>query len=54
MPFKSKAQMRYLFSQKPEVAKEFETAQKAEGKSFKNMPEHVEKFKRLKKHMGKK
>lgn len=40
MPFKSKQQMRYLFSQKPEVAKEFESAQKAEGKSFKSLPEY--------------
>ena len=55
MPFKSKSQMRYLFAKEPEVAEKFRKEQKAQHKSFKNLPEKVgkkEKFSRLKKHMG--
>jgi len=39
MPFKSKAQARYMYSQHPELAKEFE----AHTKSIKKLPEHVKK-----------
>ena len=39
MPFKSKAQQKYLFSQKPEIAEEF--ADKTPKKDYKNLPEHV-------------
>lgn len=38
MPFESKAQQRYLFSQKPDIAKEF--AKKT--KDFKSLPEHAD------------
>jgi len=41
MPFKSKAQQAYLFSQKPEVAKEF--ASKTPKSAYKNLPKHVKK-----------
>jgi len=37
MPFKSKAQARYLFAKEPEVAKEFSS----KTKSIKKLPEHV-------------
>jgi hypothetical protein len=37
MPFKSEAQARYMFSQHPDIAKEF--AKKTE--SIKDLPEHV-------------
>ena len=35
MPFKSKAQARFLFSQKPKIAKEFAS----KTKNFKKLPE---------------
>ncbi len=41
MPFKSKAQMRYLYAKEPEVAKEF--AEKPPKKAYKKVPEHVKK-----------
>lgn len=37
MPLKSKAQMRYLFAKKPEIAKEFADATP----NIKKLPEHV-------------
>ena len=49
MPFKSSAQMKYLFAKKPEIAQEFEKAHKQERKSFKNLPEKANKFKRIRK-----
>jgi hypothetical protein len=42
MPFKSKAQARYLFAKEPEVAREF--ADKT--KSIKRLPEKVKKKKK--------
>lgn len=39
MPFKSKAQAKYLFAKEPEVAKEFAS----KTKSIKALPEHVKK-----------
>lgn len=45
MPFKSKAQARYLFAKEPEVAAEFA----AKTKSIKKLPEHVKKPKGKKK-----
>lgn len=45
MPFKSKAQARYLFAKEPEVAKEFAS----KTKSIKALPEHVKKKKKAKK-----
>lgn len=41
MPFKSKKQMRYMYSQKPEIAKEF--AEKTTKKEMKNLPEKAKK-----------
>jgi len=41
MPFKSKAQQRYMFSQHPKIAKEF-----AEHTNFKKLPEKVESAKK--------
>ena len=43
MPFKSVAQQKFLFSQKPEVAEEF--AEHTPKSAYKNMPEHVSKDK---------
>ena len=43
MPFKSKAQQKFLFSQKPEIAKEF--AEHTSKKQFKNLPKKVKKRK---------
>ena len=40
-PFKSKAQARYMFAKKPEMAKEFADATP----SIKKLPEHVKKKK---------
>jgi len=37
MPFKSKAQRKFMYSQKPELAKEFESATP----KGKKLPEHV-------------
>lgn len=45
MPFKSKAQARYLFAKEPEIAEEFA----AKTKSIKKLPEHVKKSKGKKK-----
>jgi len=46
MPFKSKAQQRYLYSQKPDIAEKFAK----ETKSFKSLPEKAKKqLKALKK-----
>ena len=47
MPFKSKAQQGYLYSQKPEVAKEF--AEHTSKATYKKLPEHVKKKKTSKK-----
>ncbi len=47
MPFKSKAQQGYLFSQHPEVAKEF--AEHTSKAQYKKLPEHVKKPKSPKK-----
>lgn len=44
MPFKSKAQMRYLYAKEPEVAKEF--ADKTSKKKMKKLPEKVKKGKK--------
>lgn len=41
MPFKSEAQMRYLFAKEPKVAERFAKEMKSEGKSFKALPEKV-------------
>ena len=43
-PFKSKSQMRYLYSQKPEIAKEF--ADKTT--DYKKLPKHVKQLKAIK------
>jgi len=43
MPFKSKAQQRYLFAKEPDVAEEF--AEHTPKSSYKKMPEHVAKDK---------
>jgi hypothetical protein len=45
MPFKSKAQRRYLYSQKPKVAKEFASKTKKGAK----LPEKVKKTRKKKK-----
>ena len=39
MPFKSVAQMHYLFAKKPSIAKEFAS----KTTDFKSLPEHVKK-----------
>ena len=41
MPFKSAAQMRYLFAKEPKVAKRFAEEMKTQHKSFKGLPEKV-------------
>ena len=43
MPFKSRAQQRYLFAKEPEVAEEF--ADKTSKSAYKKLPEHVAKDK---------
>lgn len=43
MPFKSKAQMRYLYAKDPEVAKEFSS----KTKDIKKLPERIKKKRRL-------
>ena len=48
MPFKSEAQMRYLYAKEPSVAKRFTEEMKSEGKSFKALPEKVAKKKKKK------
>jgi len=45
MPFKSKAQQRYLFATYPKIAKEFAD----ETKDYKDLPEHVKPDFRMKK-----
>jgi hypothetical protein len=46
MPFKSEAQMRYLYAKVPSVAKRFTEEMKSSGKSMKALPEKVKKKKR--------
>ena len=41
MPFKSAAQMRYLYAKEPSVAKRFTEEMKSQHKSFKALPEKV-------------
>ena len=41
MPFKSAAQMRYLYAKEPTIAKRFTEEMKSQHKSFKNLPEHA-------------
>lgn len=43
MPYKSLAQLKFMHSQKPEIAKRWDTDQKKSlgPDSFKNLPEHV-------------
>lgn len=43
MPFKSKAQQRFLFAKEPQVAEEF--AEKTPKSAYKELPEHVGKDK---------
>jgi hypothetical protein len=43
MPFKSKAQQRYLFAKEPKVAREFA----AKTKDFKSLPERVGKKRKV-------
>jgi hypothetical protein len=43
MPFKSKAQQRYLFAKEPDVAEEF--AESTPKTAYKKLPEHVSKDK---------
>lgn len=57
MPFKSKAQQRFLFSQHPDVAEKF--AKETPKDAYKNLPEHKEvnkshpgMFHQLRKMMG--
>lgn len=45
MPFKSRAQQKYMFANMPAIAKEFA----AKTKNFKKLPEHVKKPKTKKK-----
>ena len=49
MPFKSKAQQRYLFARHPEVAEEF--AEHTPKKKYKKLPEHVGEPKSINDHM---
>jgi hypothetical protein len=51
MPFKSKAQQGFLYSQKPAVAKEF--AEHTSKATYKKMPEHVKKKTAKSKNKGK-
>ncbi len=44
MPFKSKAQAKFMFAKKPEIAKEFAEATP----SIKKLPNHVKKTRRRK------
>jgi ubiquinone/menaquinone biosynthesis C-methylase UbiE len=46
MPFKSKAQQRYLFAKEPSVAEEF--AEHTPKQAYKKLPEHVRDKNRLK------
>ena len=49
MPFKSKAQKKYLFSQHPEIAEEF--SEHTSKKAYKKLPEHVDQKKGKNEHM---
>lgn len=51
MPFKSKAQMRYLYAKEPAVAEEF--AEHTPKQAFKKLPEHVRDKNRLKEYSKK-
>ena len=54
MPFKSKAQMRYLYATDPKLAKKFKRKTK---RKLKNLPEKINKKKKIKvtkKNKGKK
>lgn len=51
MPFESKAQVRYLFANHPDVAKKFAAA--TPPSSYPNLPEHVKKHPKKKKRKGK-
>lgn len=46
MPFKSRAQQKYLFAREPEVAEEF--AEETPKSAYKKLPEHVRDKNRLK------
>ncbi len=48
MPFKSKAQMKYLYAKEPEIAKEFAS----KTKDFKRLPEKKKKYSKIKKLIG--
>ena len=52
MPFKSKAQQRFLFSKEPEVAEKF--SEETPKKAYKQHPEHVSKDKNGLKALSKK
>lgn len=52
MPFKSSAQMRYLYAKEPSVAKRFTEEMKSQHKSFTNLPKHVAGTKKAKKKKG--
>lgn len=49
MPFKSKAQQRFLFASRPKVAEEF--AEKTPEKDYNKLPEHVDQKKGKNEHM---
>lgn len=46
MPYKSKAQQRYLHATHPALAAEYDKEMKKSHKSFKRLPEHVKKRKK--------
>lgn len=52
MPFRSKAQQRFLFAREPKVAEEF--AEKTPKSAYKKLPEHVSKDKNGLKAISKK
>jgi hypothetical protein len=49
MPFKSKAQQRYLYATNPKVAERF--SKDTPKKAYKNLPEHVGKKKKKKRFL---
>lgn len=49
MPFKSKAQQKYLFARHPEVAEEF--ADHTPKKAYEKLPEHVDEKQAKNQHM---
>ena len=51
MPFRSRAQQAYLFSQKPEIAREF--AAHTPKSAYKGLPEHARDKNRLKEYTKK-